>query len=298
MDRPLFTIAHISDLHFSKIQFGIGQFFSKRWIGNLNVIFNRGKIYKNDRPKTLLDAFKKNRVSHVFISGDVSTTSFKKEFKTAKAFITVLEKEGYKVFVIPGNHDTYTKRSYKKGLFYQYFPDEPSEAIPHTLKEDCVSATSLGKGYWLVRIDATYPAPVYLSNGKYTSEIDKNLRVVLSKIPKNDRIIMMNHYPLFHHESKRRVLLGAELLRKTISEHSNILLYLHGHTHRNTVADLRCSSLPIILDSGSVSHVKRGSWNLIKIYPNKCSVEVQTCNNETNSPYWILNKTLDFQIYE
>ncbi|PCI95592.1 hypothetical protein COB11_01815 [Candidatus Aerophobetes bacterium] len=294
MDTPLFTIAHISDLHFSKIQLGIAQFMSKRWIGNLNVIFNRGRIYKNSRPRTLIESFKKNNVTHVFISGDVSTTSFKKEFQVAKNFVKDLRDEGFIVFVIPGNHDSYTKRSYKKRLFYNYFDDEHDEKIDFSLKNDFVSALNIGKGHWLVRIDTTYPAPVYLSTGQYTDTIDKNLNDLLKKIPKEDHIIMMNHYPLFHHEHPRRILLGADHLRKTISKYPNIKFYLHGHTHRNTIADLRSSSLPIVLDSGSCSHAKRGSWNLIKVFDNSCSVEVYKCNNQENPPYWDLCKSQSF----
>lgn len=295
LSTPNLTIAHISDLHFSKVQLGPMQLFSKRWIGNLNVLFNRGKIYQNDVPETLIGEFKKNGVTHVLISGDVSTTSYKAEFKMAKQFVDSLKKEGFEVFVIPGNHDAYTKRSFRKKLFYNYFDDEHDPKISQTLKDDQVSAIKIGNGYWLVRLDTTYPAPVYLSTGRYTDAIDQKLNAVLSSIPQNDKVILMNHFPMFHHEHPRRVLFQAEKLRKTLNEYSNIEYYVHGHTHKNCVADLRESKLPIILDSGSCSHVKKGSWNLIKIYEDHSLVETYTGSDLENNASWKIDRTFTFK---
>src|SRR5277367_2209296 len=94
-------IAHISDLHFSHLTFSPSQFFSKRWIGNLNLIFSRKKDYQPEKLHTLAAYFAKENVSHLFITGDLSTTSLDEEFKKAKDFIEGFEKVGIKVFVIP-----------------------------------------------------------------------------------------------------------------------------------------------------------------------------------------------------
>lgn len=272
-DPLLFTIAHISDLHFSKISFSLSQFFSKKCIGNLNLILNRSRVYKNERPFNLVNAFKDQGISHVFISGDLSTTSSKQEFEIAEQFIEELRKLSIQVFTIPGNHDTYTKHSYKTKLFYQYFKDTAEASLDFSLKDDKVSALSLGDRFWLVRVDSTYPSAFYHSTGRYTEEHDQTLRALLSEIPKEDFIILMNHFPLFHHEHPSRVMYGAELLRKTLSLYPNIKLYLHGHTHKQCIADLRGNHLPIVIDSGSASHVKRGSYNRIEIYQNGCVID-------------------------
>jgi 3',5'-cyclic AMP phosphodiesterase CpdA len=272
-DSLLFSIAHISDLHFSKVNFGLSQFLSKRWIGNLNLILNRSRVYKNSRPFTLIEAFKKQHISHVFISGDLSTTSSKAEFQLATELLEELKKHSIQVFLIPGNHDTYTKSAYKNKLFYQYFEDVSEPSLGFNLKEHQVSASLLSKHWWLVKIDSTYPCPFYHSTGQYTTTINQNLRALLNKIPKEDHIILMNHFPLFQHESSRRIMHGAEMLRYTISLYPNIKLYLHGHTHRECVADLRGNHLPIIVDSGSVSHLKRGSYQRIEIYQNSCVID-------------------------
>lgn len=290
-DPLLFTIAHISDLHFSKISFGISQLFSKRCIGNLNLIFNRARVYKNERPFSLLNAFKDQGVSHVFISGDLSTTSSKPEFEMAQKFIKELQKQSIQVFTIPGNHDAYTNYSYRKKLFYKYFTDTENSSLNFNLKTDGVSASSLGDQFWLVRVDSTYPSAFYRSTGLYTQKHDAHLRSLLNKIPKDNFIILMNHFPLFHHEHPSRIMYGAELLRKTLSLYPNIKLYLHGHTHRQCIADLRGSNLPIVMDSGSVSHVKKGSYNRIEIYKNSCVIDTCTPNEHS---LWNSEKTVSY----
>lgn len=290
-DPLLFRIAHISDLHFSKISFGLSQLFSKRCIGNLNLIFHRARVYKNDTPFTLVDAFKQQAVTHVLISGDVSTTSSKEEFQIAKQLVQAFQKEHISVLIIPGNHDTYTKHSYKKQLFYQYFEDTFDLSLGFSLKKHKVSGLALGEHWWIVRIDSTYPSAFYHSTGLYTEMHDKNLRLLLESIPKEDSIIVMNHFPLFHHEHPRRIMYGAELLRTTLSLYPNIKFYLHGHTHRQCIADLRGNHLPIIIDSGSASHIKRGSWSRLEIYRSSCSIDMFIPDKNN---LWTSEKTVSY----
>lgn len=290
-DPLLFKIAHISDLHFSKIHFGLSQFFSKQFIGNLNLIFNRCRTYKNDRPFSLVNTFKQHGITHVFITGDLSTTSIKDEFLIAQKLIAEFQKEKMLVLTIPGNHDAYTKASYKKKLFYQYFEDLHAPSLGFNLKEHKVSGYSLGNKWWVVKLDTTYPAPFYHSTGKYTHEQDEYLRALLTCIPEDENILMMNHFPCFHHEHPKRVMYGASLLRATLSLYPNIKLYLHGHTHRHSIADLRGNHLPIILDSGSAAHTYRGSWNLLEIYPSHCVIQMYTPDDQL---LWNEQKTFSY----
>jgi len=78
------TIAHISDLHFSKISFNPLQFFSKRWAGNFNLLLNRPSQRNNTHPFSLLPLFKKRGVSHVIISGDLTSTATDAEYLLAQ----------------------------------------------------------------------------------------------------------------------------------------------------------------------------------------------------------------------
>lgn len=254
----MIKIAHISDLHFSRFSPSPTQFFSKRWLGNLNLLLHRGKAYLNDRPFSLIPTFKEKGITHVIISGDLTTTSNREEYRIAKAFVERLKALGLTVFVIPGNHDHYTKKADKNKVFYESFPSPRRK--PFSLSVHGVTSIPLTAGWHLVLMDTTYASSLVSSNGFFSPTIEKNLKQLLKKINPEENIILVNHFPFFQHDLPRRQLIGGEKLQQVIASHPNIQIYLHGHTHRQTIADLRANHLPLILDSGSTGYIN-GSWN-------------------------------------
>ena len=77
----------------------------------------------------------------------------------------------------------------------------------------------------------------------------------------------MNHYPLFHHEHPKRVLIGAHLLRENTHGTRKTFYFISTDIHTKivlqTLRNLLCQS---ILDSGSCAHSERGSWNLLQVF--------------------------------
>ncbi len=274
MKKPL-RLAHISDLHFSRFSPNPLQLFSKRWLGTLNLALIRKNEFLNMRPYELIDTFKDLNINEVIISGDVSTTSYAKEFIMAKGFTKSL---GLPHYVIPGNHDHYTRASFRKKLFYSYFPSKFSDMSPFDLKNDRLTMHRLTDGWTMIALDTALATPLYASTGLFSPEIEAKLEDALKQVPPNDRVILVNHFPFFQHESPRRILKRGRVLEALIKRHPQISLYLHGHTHRHCLADLRGDGLPIVLDSGSCSHYQRGSWNLLELSPNRCAVEVYRWN--------------------
>ncbi len=266
--------AHISDLHFSKTTLNPSQFFSKRWIGNLNLILSRKRQYTPENLQALIHTFKDLGITHVFITGDLSSTSLESEFSEAQAFVASLKKEGMQVFTIPGNHDQYTKQAYRDQLFYEFFDSRFSDDSSSNLKKDKVSARYLGQKWWVVGLDTAIATPLLCSSGYFSPELEENLEKVLSSIPSDEHILLMNHFPFFELGSSRNTLIRREALRTLLEKHPNIRFYLHGHNHRHCVADLRANNLPIIVDSGSTAHNKIGSWNMLEMSEDRCKVEV------------------------
>ena len=266
-------IAHLSDLHFSKLSISPGQFFSKRWLGNLNLISNRLFEFDKTRPFALIKLLGSLGVTHVMITGDLTTTSLKKEYGLAQSFTELLKDHGIDLFIIPGNHDHYTRSSYRKKLFYHYFPSQFYTQTPFNLKDHGVTAYQLKKGWTVVAMDTTLATSLLSSEGLFSEKIEKNLNALLDSISIKEKIILMNHFPFFLSEKKRHSLIRGEALQELIESRSNIALYLHGHTHRRSLADLRGSGLPIILDSGSLSH-RNSSWNLLDFSSTGCEVSV------------------------
>ena len=262
--QPL-RIAHISDLHFSAPNLNPFQLFSKRWLGNLNSCFLRKKEFRPARLLEIPSLLKEEKVQHLIVTGDLSTTSHPKEFIQAQNFLSKISERGICVHTLPGNHDHYTRHSFKNGLFYKYF--SPS------LKRNCVSATAIAPKFWLVTLDTALATSLLTSNGLFSEEIEENLEKILFEIPQGDRIILANHFPFFCNESARKALRRKEALIKVIERHPQIIFYLHGHTHTCCIADLRPSGLPIVLDCGSTPHI-HGSLHLIEIEEKQYSIKV------------------------
>lgn len=282
MKAPI-RIAHLSDLHFSKICLNPFQIFSKRILGNANLLLRRGRIHINPKPFSLPALFEKLDVHDVLISGDFTTTAQKSEYAIARELIKQLQDLSMRVAMVPGNHDHYTRRTTRKRIFYSELPEPmPSTSLKEfSLKRDRVSAYRLSPDYWVVALDTTMYNPFVDATGDYTDEIDQNLRKLLTHIPKEEKIILMNHFPFFCNDKFKRRLIGGEKLEKLLRETPNILLYLHGHTHRRTIADLRPDGLPIVLDCGSVSHANHGSWNLIELHEKEIKLQVYSSSDRT-----------------
>lgn len=285
--KYLFRFAHISDLHFSCLFFSPLQFFSKRWIGNFNLLINRKKKFNPAHLYTLIPLFQELQLDGVLLTGDLTTTSHAREFEMAKKFVDALIKAGLNVFLIPGNHDHYTRSAYKKRQFYSYFnPVHAKDPMSFfKLQDDKVSVIHLGKNWWLLALDSAEPTSLFSSHGVFSEQVQKNLEHALSLIPSNHKALLINHFPLFEIENKKS-LHRCEELRDVLRRYPQVKLYLHGHTHRHIVADLRPSQLPIVADSGSTGQKKEASWNLIDITEQGCEIAVYKKPESISSENW------------
>ncbi|MFI5334875.1 MAG: metallophosphoesterase family protein [Chlamydiales bacterium] len=276
-------IAHLSDLHFAKLSLNPFQFFSKRWLGNLNLLFFRRKEFDPLQLNTLPELFKSLDVKLVIISGDLSTTSRRKEFRLAQKFVEKIRNKGIQVVTLPGNHDQYTKCAYKKKLFYKYF-NSP-------LKDEGVMVQKLEGGWNLIALDAAIATSLASSRGLFSQELERSFKKLLSELPEKEPILLVNHFPFFQHQGPRKSLERGEALRAILKDDPRIKLYLQGHTHLQTVADLRPSGLPIILDSGSATQRKDGHFHLLDLSLKKCVVEPFQWTDQTG---WKAKEKMEF----
>jgi 3',5'-cyclic AMP phosphodiesterase CpdA len=285
-EKTLFRFAHISDLHFSRIFFNPAQFLSKRWVGNLNLLLNRKKNFCPEYAYALIPLFQELKIDGVLLTGDLTSTSHVKEFEMAKKYIDALIAANLKVYLIPGNHDQYTQEAFRKRTFYRYFNTVHHANDPLSffkLEEDKISAMHLGKNWWLFSLDTAPATSLFSSHGVFSEDVQKKLEHALSFLPHDHKVILMNHFPLFETDSKKS-LHRADELKAILQRFPQIKLYLHGHTHRQIIADLRASDLPIVLDSGSTGQKHESSWNLIDINDQGCAItaykKFPTCSAE------------------
>ena len=278
-------IAHLSDLHFCKVSKNPLQFFSKRWLGNMNLFFCRKKRWAAQHIEALGDLLEEKGVNLVVLTGDATSTSHSAEFRLAAAFFNQLKKRGMDVIALPGNHDHYTKKAYRERHFYNFFPARLMEEGHHLshfcLKSHAVGAKQLPDGWWLIVLDTALATPWVSSRGLFSTEVEEHLRRLLKQIPEGDKVIIANHFPFFQSDSPRKILVRGKALQGVLEEFPKVKLYIHGHTHRRSVADLRENGLPIVIDCGSTGMGSKVSWNLIDLEEN--SVRFQHFESEANT---------------
>jgi 3',5'-cyclic AMP phosphodiesterase CpdA len=281
--------AQISDLHLTRLTLNPRHLCSKRLIGMANWVLNRKKSFHEERLTSLPALFNDLKVDLVLVGGDLTSTSLPSEFEAASKFFNKISQPK---FFIPGNHDQYTEGSYRSKRFYRTFSN-PRKTIEHqaeffTLKEHGIEAHRL-KGFgWCVLLDTAPPTSIAASNGLFSEELEGHLKEVLQLIGK-ERVILLNHFPFFQNDLPKHRLFRGDELRKILENHPNICLYLHGHTHRHSIADLQVNSLPIICDSGCPIQ-DSGSWNLIDLNEEGCTIQSWHSQDDT----WASDPTLSF----
>lgn len=262
-------IAHISDLHVARFPCNLLKLFSKRIFAVLNHFLFRKKQYSFKNFDNFLTLLKEQATDLLIITGDLTTSSLKEEFIQAKKLLDRVE---IPYIVIPGNHDKYTKNADLSQRFFSYFPNP--KPIFGCLKNKKVQAHQIQENLFIVALDTTIATNLFSSRGLFSENAEKSLLEILEKIPKTAKIILLNHYPLFTHEKESRTLEGAQNLENLLKKFPNVVLYLHGHTHRHCIVDLRKANLPIILDSGSISKIDNASCNFIDISEKSCQISV------------------------
>lgn len=260
-------LAHISDFHCTKLTWNPLRLFPKRIFGHLHWILGRKNSFSLLPLEELADLFSSLKVDLILVGGDLTSSSMHEEFSFAKSLLKKIQSPS---IVLPGNHDHYTFRSYREGRFYQYFTN--ANQTLGSLAKTGIEAHKIDASWWVISLDTSVPNKATSSRGMFSEELEQKLEEILSQIPKLDKIILFNHFPFFQQEDPKRTLERGDALQHVICKHPNIVLYLHGHTHRHSIADLRPNRLPIILDSGSCCQTANATWNLIDIETDRCFV--------------------------
>jgi 3',5'-cyclic AMP phosphodiesterase CpdA len=279
----MLNIAHISDLHFAKISFSIKQFLSKQWIGNFNNLLLRKFFYSHRQLFLLPQLLKKLNTHYLIITGDFTATSQIKEFELAKEFLSTLPDNNIKILSVPGNHDHYTKTAFLNKRFYKFLENgSPNHDFPtksYSLKEHGVESFPLNNKWWYLGIDTALATPILSARGLFSEKIEQELINLLKLIPPQINIIVVNHFPFSQEGHKRRILKRGNDLKNILQKNPHVKLYLHGHTHKNYISDQRKNHLPIIIDSGSISSKKNGSFNFLSITNNSINIDTYRWEN-------------------
>ncbi len=273
--KPL-CIAQISDFHFTRVTLNPLRLLSKRFLGLSNWFFFRKNELSAEQVAMIPPLLRSRKAELVLLGGDFTSTALPSEFQDAKQWIDQLDAPW---IAVAGNHDCYTYRAFRNKHLYQAIQN-PKKANLFDLARDGIEARQIRDGWWVIALDTARATNLYSSRGLFSEQLQENLQAALDTIPQNSSILMLNHYPFFQHDSYRRTLKRSEELLKIVKSDCRIKLYLHGHTHRHTIANLQPSNLPIILDSGCAALQKHGSWNLLTIDDHGIDIEVYQWQNQ------------------
>lgn len=227
MDQGL-TLIHFGDLHLWSLGLD-GDLFPKRLLGLANLALRRGRRFPRSLAMDLLARIAGETADYVLFSGDLTTTSLRREFEDGRAlFRPLVDRWGERFIAIPGNHDRYTPRAVRQGLWERLFtPTARSSADPFALDLD---------SHWtLVGADVSTPR-LLTARGRATSASIEAIGGLLAREQARGRHrILMTHYPLIYPEGMsetwdHRLDQRDRLL--AVVKKTGVRLHLHGHMHR------------------------------------------------------------------
>ena len=272
-------LAHLSDAHFASATYNPLQFCSKRWLGNMNLLLFRKRAYQTAHLHHIPDLLDTLDVEAVFLTGDVATTSREEEFAQAADFA---KKFSQPIFVLPGNHDMYTRGSDRSKRFYRYFPDKE-------LEQTRVTKKSLGKGWWWIGLDCALATAIVFSYGLFSPQMEKSLVTALEEIPSGEGVVMGCHFPLFGTGSPRHDLRGHKKLQEILRGFPQIKLYLHGHDHTPYIIDRTKEGYPLVINAGSCAHQPNGIFFLLDLDEEGCLTQRCLFKKDDGNCSWVID---------
>lgn len=229
-------IAHVSDLHLLDLDGAVPmRLFNKRLTGYINLRFHRKSVHKPFVVEASLRELRKIGVDHVVVTGDVTNLALEREFELVR---TVIDRElGMSpddVSIVPGNHDTYTRGSFRTQRFAQTFASCMKSDI--AVSDGPFPYVRLRGPVALIGLSTAVPRPPLVAAGEFgRRQLEALARVLEHPEVRTRTPVLLQHHP-WHNPPKRlhRLLEGlydaeeqAELLQPIERG-----LLLHGHLHR------------------------------------------------------------------
>jgi 3',5'-cyclic AMP phosphodiesterase CpdA len=247
-------IAHLSDLHVLWAPGRRGaawyRFLNKRMVGGLNLALKRS------HPVELLEAavadLRAHPPDHLVVTGDVSNLSLEAEFVRARDLLAQAGLPPERISVIPGNHDAYTKGSFRTRRFERVFAEwlgGPDATWPRVQRNGEVLIVSLS---------SAVPTPFLTAYGRLDPAQLDRARALL-QADAAFKLALVHHPPVQGDGQADRVwrrnLDGRRLL--DVCRETGTALVLCGHTHRPF--DWREPGGPWVFCAGSTTRpVKAG----------------------------------------
>jgi 3',5'-cyclic AMP phosphodiesterase CpdA len=256
----MFRIAHLSDLHvlspagveWRKI------LFNKRITGYTNLLLRRGRVYRPEYLRAVLEAAAAC-ADHVVVTGDITNLGLESEYNEARKLIDSVACKA-EVTVVPGNHDIYVASIQRERRFPKYFSkllvsDLPEYAVQ--LPAGPYPCVKVSGPVAIIALSSAVPRPPFVSSGKAGDVQLSALAKILAhpEVARRTPVIMIHHPPVDRRirlAQLRDGLVDGALLRSSLAPLSRGLV-LFGHLHVRVRCKLRtmAGALDVVCASGA-----------------------------------------------
>jgi len=219
-------IVQLSDIHVWQYVYNPLKLLSKRAVGMFELLTGRAQKFRLERLSAVVERVRELEPDHVLITGDLTTTALQAEFTEARRELEGLLTDPARATVIPGNHDRYTIRAWRRGLFEQTFGAFAPGAYPWLKPLDDETA--------ILGLDATRTH--HSARGRLPQQqLDDAWALMADRRTRPGRLIVACHYPLvappaYTRELAIKRLSNADQVRAWLSG-LGPHLYCCGHVH-------------------------------------------------------------------
>jgi 3',5'-cyclic AMP phosphodiesterase CpdA len=114
-------LVHLSDIHVWRYAFNPLRLLSKRVVGMVGLLGGRARRFRLERLNDVVTRVRALAPDHVLITGDLTTTALRSEFRAARFALSSLLSDPTRATVVPGNHDRYTRGAVRSRTFEAFF---------------------------------------------------------------------------------------------------------------------------------------------------------------------------------
>jgi 3',5'-cyclic AMP phosphodiesterase CpdA len=246
---PLFTLAHLSDIHLSPMPRARRRdLLGKRVLGYVNWHRGRKLVHRRDILDVLTRDLIERQPDHIAVTGDLVNLGLPEEFILAAEWLRHLGSPE-RVTAIPGNHDAYVRLHPERGTgHWRPFMEanEAGEALIRTPPTAFPFVRRFGDVV-LVALSSAIPTMPFIAAGRLGSAQRALLGLALEELGRAElfRVVLVHHPPLPGQASWRRGLRDAKAMMNILKE-KGVELVLHGHNHEHTVFEFDTATGPAV----------------------------------------------------
>ena len=248
--RPVFTLAHLSDIHLSPMpRIKCGHLLSKRVLGYVNWHRGRKHMHRRDILEMLTRDLIAQKPDHIAVTGDLVNLGLPEEYLRAAKWLRHLGTPEL-VTAIPGNHDAYVHMhpDTSTGHWRPYMESNDAGEALQSTPEGGFPFVRRIDDICIIALSTAVPTMPFIAAGSLGNAQLEYLAKALDRLGREGlfRVVLIHHPPLPGQAGWRRGLRDAPKLQDVLRTHGAELV-LHGHNHRQSVHELETVSGPAVI---------------------------------------------------